>query len=117
MDIDIKMEHFRNELSGEEWEWTVFYLTELDCLNDKLEFFRQLEIMSFFNRDQLIHYSNTRGDEVVVRDYFYRKFVPIKFWDYIMADKNKHIAVIPPEQMEIYTNLDNANVDFTYLKL
>ena len=34
-----------------------------------------------------------------------------------MADKNKHIAVIPPEQMEIYTCLDNVNVDFTYLKL
>lgn len=116
MDIDIKMEHFRNELSGEEWEWTVFYLTELDCLNDKLEFFRQLEIMSFFNNDAFIHIS-TRGGEIIVRDYFYRGFVPIKFWDYIMADKNKKIAVITPEQMEIYTNLDNVNVDFTYLKL
>lgn len=103
-------------MSGEEWEWTVFYLTELDCLNDKLEFFRQLEIIHFFNEDTMIHIS-TRAGEVVVRDYFYRKFVPIKFWDYIMADKNRKIAVIPPEEMEIYTNLDNANVDFTYLKL
>lgn len=34
-----------------------------------------------------------------------------------MADKNRKIAVIPPEQMDIYTNLDNADVDFTYLKL
>lgn len=116
MDIDIKMEHFRNELSGEEWEWTLYSFKDTDSLNNKVWFFEQLERIRFFNRDQLIHIS-TRGNEVVVRDYFYRKFVPIKFWDYLMADKNKHIAVIPPEQMDIYTNLDNIDVDFTYLKL
>lgn len=116
MDIDIKMEHFKNDLSGEEWEWTVFYLTELDCLSDKLEFFRQLELKKFFKEDYLIHIS-TRGDDVIVRDYFWKRFITVGFWDYIMANARKEIAVIPPDQMDIYTNLDTINVDFTYLKL
>ena len=116
MDISIKMEHFKNDLSGEEWEWTAFYLTELDCLSDKLEFFRQLELRRFFKEDHLIHIS-TRGNEVEVRDYFWKKFITVSFWDYIIANSKREIAVIPPEQMEIYTNLDDIKLDFIYLKL
>ena len=116
MDIDIKMEHFSNDLSGEEWEWTVFYLTELDCLSDKLEFIKQLELINFFPQDHLIH-TSTRGDDVLVRDYFWKHFVKIEFWDYIMANSKREIAVIPQDQMDIYTNLDEIKLDFIYLKL